>query len=348
MKETIAEKLARKSFQSAAVQKSWKAHMQAFGPILEPAFAENYQARVALTAVLNKLSNQDINGALAGLRKLRDQCATDADKAAWLFFSGVCMEFAGQKYPMLDAYRQAGLYHHKFYLPYMKVAKYAYEDRALDISVENYLLAIGCFDGDPTPADTQILASAYTNLAACYTMMHRFDEAEAALAQSQALLPNQPGRAATRAVLAAVQGNAALVEASLTQIAAETPQILEGVRSQTEQIARGEHPQYRAQPLLEEKITEFWAWMEENAQSLRGLMDTEEGLDQLFGQVQSHLLPIFPGMDQPVEFSVEPVGGCVSITLADGYSATLEAGFRTIIAACPGSLKPYLKFSIEH
>lgn len=348
MKETTAEKLARKSFESAAVQKSWQAHMQVFGPILEPAFAGDYQARVALTAVLNTLSNHDINGALAGLRKLRDQCATDADKAAWLFFSGVCMEFAGQKYPMLDAYRQAGLYHHKFYLPYMKVAKCAYEDRALDISVENYLLAIACFDGAPTPADTQILASAYTNLAACYTMMHRFAEAEAALMQSEALLPSQPGRAATRAVLAAVQGDANLVEASLAQIAAETPQILDGVRAQTEQIARGRHPQYQAQPLPEGKLSEFWAWIEENARSLRSLMDTEENLDRLFGLAQSHLRPLFPSLDQPVEFSVEPVGGCVSITLADGYSATLEAGFRAIIAACPDSLKPYLKFSIEH
>ena len=49
-KQTIVDKLAKKSFEGAAVQKSWQAHMQAFGPILEPAFAENYQARIDLTS----------------------------------------------------------------------------------------------------------------------------------------------------------------------------------------------------------------------------------------------------------------------------------------------------------
>lgn len=40
--ENFAEKLAKKSFYSAEIQKSWTAHMQIFGPVLEPAFAENY------------------------------------------------------------------------------------------------------------------------------------------------------------------------------------------------------------------------------------------------------------------------------------------------------------------
>ena len=42
-KETLAEKFARKSFESASFQKNWQIHMQAFGPILEPAFSENFQ-----------------------------------------------------------------------------------------------------------------------------------------------------------------------------------------------------------------------------------------------------------------------------------------------------------------
>lgn len=49
-KQTLADKLAQKSFNSPKFQESWAVHMQAFGPILEPAFAEDYQARVHLTA----------------------------------------------------------------------------------------------------------------------------------------------------------------------------------------------------------------------------------------------------------------------------------------------------------
>ena len=63
-KETFAEKLARKSFESAASQKSWHTHMQAFGPILEPAFIDNYKARVDLTAALNFISNRELKKGL--------------------------------------------------------------------------------------------------------------------------------------------------------------------------------------------------------------------------------------------------------------------------------------------
>ena len=56
-KETFAEKLARKSFNSAGVQRSWQMHMKAFGPILEPAFAEDFQTRIHLVNALNHISN---------------------------------------------------------------------------------------------------------------------------------------------------------------------------------------------------------------------------------------------------------------------------------------------------
>ena len=35
-KETLADKLARKSFESKKIQESWQVHFQAFGPILKP------------------------------------------------------------------------------------------------------------------------------------------------------------------------------------------------------------------------------------------------------------------------------------------------------------------------
>ena len=47
-KETFADKLARKTFESSAIQKSWQTHMQAFGPILEPTFVNDYQSKIHL------------------------------------------------------------------------------------------------------------------------------------------------------------------------------------------------------------------------------------------------------------------------------------------------------------
>ena len=59
-KLSFADKLARKSFESAKFQQSWQVHYQAFGPILEPAFVENYQAKIHLTAALNFISNRNL------------------------------------------------------------------------------------------------------------------------------------------------------------------------------------------------------------------------------------------------------------------------------------------------
>ena len=69
-KETLAEKLARKIFQSRAFQRGWNVHVQAFGPILEPAFAEDYPARIRLSAALNLLSRQKLAEALQKLQAL--------------------------------------------------------------------------------------------------------------------------------------------------------------------------------------------------------------------------------------------------------------------------------------
>ena len=58
--DALADKLAKKSFMSEAVQKSWKVHMDMFGPILEPAFKEDYQSKVHLGAALNLISRKDV------------------------------------------------------------------------------------------------------------------------------------------------------------------------------------------------------------------------------------------------------------------------------------------------
>ena len=79
-KETFAEKLARKSFESAGVQRSWKVHVQAFGPILEPAFAEDFQTRIHLINALNHISNRDLKTGLKKLQLIEKACETDADR----------------------------------------------------------------------------------------------------------------------------------------------------------------------------------------------------------------------------------------------------------------------------
>ena len=72
-KETIADKMARKAFFSEEVQRQWAVHMGAFGPILEPAFEEDFQSRIHLLAALNHLSRRDLRAGLKKLEQLREK-----------------------------------------------------------------------------------------------------------------------------------------------------------------------------------------------------------------------------------------------------------------------------------
>ena len=79
-KETLADKIARKTFYSPDFQRQWAVHMGAFGPILGPAFQEDYQSRIHLMAALNHISRRDIPGSLKKLEALRDNAEKDSER----------------------------------------------------------------------------------------------------------------------------------------------------------------------------------------------------------------------------------------------------------------------------
>ena len=178
-KESLADKLARKSFESKKIQESWQVHFQAFGPILKDAFIDNYQAKIHLTAALNHISNRNYTRALPKLQELTKFVETDADKAAYLFFAGLCFDMAGDTPNMMEMYISANEYEHNLYLPYMKVARVHQQCCEYDDAITNYEHAIECFETDNlNKQEKTILASAYTNMASCYTMKHRYDKAK--------------------------------------------------------------------------------------------------------------------------------------------------------------------------
>ena len=75
---------------------------------------------------------------------------------------------------------------HKFYLPYMKVAKKAYEDAVYDVCELNYRKAIECLEENIlAPQHRTFLGAAYSNLASCLILMNRYEEAEELLADEQ-------------------------------------------------------------------------------------------------------------------------------------------------------------------
>lgn len=347
--ENLAEKLAKKAFNSPDVQKSWASHMAAFGPILESAFGEDYQSRVHLIAALNLISNRNIGNGLKKLQSLQGKCKNNADKAALLFFMGVCFEMAGQQEQMLECYTYANEYEHRFHMPYLKVAKFYLNGRMYDRAEENFRRGIDCFTA--TGLDDQsrlILGSAYTNYATCLMMMHRYDEAEASLVTSRNLYPDAPGRAATEATLAALRGDAAQVEACLAVLKEHAGNIWQEVKETTDRVLAKTDPLFFPVSLDDEKVTGFWQWFTAEEAALVSLLE-EEKYEAAVTAVADHLLEAFPFLEEQPYIALGKDDGGFILELHDMYAIAVIHAYETLLECRPGEEAEHrLRFVIIH
>lgn len=347
-KKTMAEKLAEKAFFSKNIQKSWQVHAGAFGPILEPAFANDYKNRIDLTAALNKISTRNVKGGLDMLMKLKPACQCDADHAAWFFFAGLAFEMAGAKEQMIQMYQQANQFGHSFYLPYAKVAKAAHNDGAFDVAEENYADAIQCLEnGVQDRQSVTVLASVYTNYASCLTMMHRYRDAELALKKSIAFLPYLPNRAATEAILSAAMKDAEKTAEHLHSLEREESAILAHTKKMTEEILKGEHPHFAEIPLTDEQMEGFWNWFGETERELAEKIQANAH-DEAFNLLQAQLKALFPYMQRDPACAFEQQEEQICIIFADYYMVSLGKSYQRLIAACPEEYKARWCFEILH
>ncbi len=337
-KETFAEKFARKSFESAAVQKSWQVHTQAFGPILEPAFVENYQARIHLANALNHISKRDLKVGIQKLRLIEKDCESDADKAAWLFCMGLCMEMAGMKEEMVSFYQNAGKFGHRFYLPYLKIAKAAHNDAVFEVAEENYENAIRCLnEGEDVAQKQMILGSVYTNYASCLTMMHRYEEAEKALQHSCEILPRLQGRAASEAILAAAKGETERARSIVAQIKEQEPTVFSMTSKMVNEILEKKHPHFSPVAIKDGWEAEFWAWFAENEEEFLKNLDAED-YASVFAAVQPKLKQMFSFMERDPELAFEKAENGYRMIFADFFMVSLAESYRKLIEAMPSSI----------
>ena len=347
-KETIADKLAKKTFYSDAFQQSWDVHMQMFKPILEPAFQEDYQTKVHLAAALNHISRREIKKGFEKLKKIEKQCKTEADTIAWLTFMGVCFDMAAMKEEMLAFYQEANAYGHDFYLPYMKVAKKAYEDNVFEVAEENYRNAIKCLEKNMLAPQYRIyLASSYSSLATCLIMMHRKEEAEELLDISKKMLPEQSGREVIEVVLRALEGKTEESEALMQVIEKNYSQAADEVGKVVDKIYKKSHSQFFEIEIEEENIKEFWEWFEESQARLIQYIKKEQ-LDLFFQNMQPKLGEVFPFMEIDLELAIEQIESGYQITFADFYMKALMSGYEKLIRECPEEVKKIWTFQVVH
>ena len=227
-----------------SLRQSWEIHRQAFGPILEPAFVENQQVRILLINALNHISRREVKRGMELLKEIHPHCIYDEDRAAWAFFVGLCFEMGGAKEQGLEWYEKAGEVGHRFYLPYLKLAKAAHSATQFEKAKTYYQTAIECLlEMSENDKDEIILGSAYTNLTSCLTMLHQYPQAEKAWNTAQQY-PLQPGADATAAILYAAMGNAEKTAKYISSLKEKHPAWVAQTQEMTRQILNGTHPAF--------------------------------------------------------------------------------------------------------
>lgn len=318
---------------SEALKRSWETHRQAFGPILEPAFLADIQTRTVLVAALNHLSRRQVREGLELLKPLGQQCRTDADRAAWTFFVGLAFEMAGAGEQMLKWYLDAGKYGHRFYLPYMKLAKAAHASARFEDAGKWYAIAYECLK-EQKDADHQLLAAAATNLVSCLTMLHRYADAEIIWQEAQRY-PLRPGASATAAMLYAAMGDRRRTEECMETLRKEYPQWVSQTMGATELILRGAHPHFSEVPLEEEALLRFW----ERFRELEALPD-----DSFSRQLAQELRSAFPFLER----DILPEREGKRIVFRDNHAIGLRHGLTQLIRLCPVDIRRSWAFAIEH
>ncbi len=348
--EKLQDKLAEKSFSDPKFQQSWEVHMKAFGPILEPAFKDNTVAKIHLTAALNQIGRGECNSGANTLKKVQPLCQSDADRAAFLFCMGLAMDQAGDDGRMLKLYQLSNEYNHRFYLPYMKVAKNAHSDAVFEIAETNYRKAIECLTDDLINSDEQlkkVAIAARSNLGSCLTMMHCYDEAEALFDQAERLQPGNPDLAAPRAILYAAIGNQEKRDEQRIILETNASPHLAQTRIITDDILAGRDAHFSAWPPERGLIKPFWIWFEQTETDLISYLRNEE-TGKFLSLLAEKLQPIFPFMKRELEFGVmyDKEFSHFNVDMADFFSVSMNEGYNELLAACPDALKARWSFNI--
>jgi tetratricopeptide (TPR) repeat protein len=335
MKKSLADKIAEKAMEGAAFKQSWTVHERAFGVLLTGAFSDNAAARVTLCAALNMISQRKAAAGVKKLATLEGFVKTNNDRAMLDFAMALAAELSGDAQKAIYQYAEACKSEPKFYMPYLKLAKYTHAAGDFALAAELYDKAVSYLN--ESEAESFIKASVYANLCSVYTKMHEYDKAEYALRASFDAHSAQTGREAVAAVLYATVGDRCGVEQSIASLSAVSSPALVQTRDTVERIMSGAHPHFTPQPISEAEVRAFVEWFCESARAFAD--GYREGDEEAFADEISHRLSsVFPFMQKKISVCVKRRRDGYTLTLSDSYVVALQKGAEKLFADMPKEL----------
>ncbi len=350
----FAEKLLNNDKIGDAMKAAWQAQCAVFGPIMEPAFVGDDAARIELAASINMIQRKEIKKALKKLDHMHKFCKNDADETAWLFFVGLAFDQAQDAENAIACWVQAAEYKPKFYLLYMKLARYLYLDAMYEPADEYYREAIDCLINHPMQEGVQnasFIASAYANLASNLVMMHRLDDAIEALNEAEEWHPANPEREYVWAIVYALKEDFMKAAKCLYNLKQGKTFVPEKMIKETEKVIKDiqdrTHAHFYVVPSKKEYFADFWREFERCEGEMQKNLRSENG-GVVVEQLDRMLQPLFPFVQRELAFGIMTEEEKCAVEFSDFYVKSLNAGYKELLEMCPADLKKRWNFEIIH
>lgn len=332
------------------VQARLETQIQHFMPILDPAFHENRYAQLLTLFCLDSTDRNKLRTAQKLLNRLEPICfaGSEAEKALWCVVAGYYLESAGMHDSSIAAYNEADTYGHSFHLPYMLIAEHHVLNTHLyDLAMENYDKAINCIYRYPPLDDGKryVIAQAQAGTALALTMMHRPEDAVAALAKSE-LANDSEEYLHSSAFLHAVQGDSERAEKTLTAFRALNPNLCEHVANHIRMILDGTHIHFYVRPVPPGLPDDFWRWFREKEAAFQPLLDKGD-TDSCGNILAEYINTLVPDEEDQMYASVELKDGKPEMILTACYSRSYAAMINAIISACPSDIRDRWLLTIQ-
>lgn len=334
---------------------SWYIHCRMFGDIMEPAFKDDIASRMELTAALNFISRGEISKGVKKLGKLFAFCETDADFAAFYFFMGVCYERIGMGMNAGVFFAESAKREPEFYMVYLMLAKCLHEEKRYEEALGAYIRTLEVIEESPkkyeVPAvrEEPLLGSVHGNMANCLVMMRRYDEAEYELYESARYNYEPPMINLTWAALYAATDRKQLAREKMSRLRSSLPELESATVLMIQEILEQKNPRFYLKPIDQKRLTEFWAWFEENELQLRR-PGKETASAELLKELQERLCGLFDCADAPEQprFALSSEGKKTALSFFDNYNLTFEIWLGRLVDTAPRSLKENWSFYSVH
>lgn len=328
-------------------------HRRMFGEIIDPAFRDDIAARVRLIDALELMTRGRLNKASGKLRGLEGFCRSDADYAAWYFFTGALCEKYGMTEPALFFYGESAGCDPEFYMVYLRLANCLHTKKRYDGALNAYIKALDEVLSRPkrneVPAvcEEALLGSIHANAANCLLMMRRYDDAEFELCEAERYGCARPMLQLTWAMLYAATERRAQANERMSRLRIESPELEAASALKVREIIERKNPHFAPRSIAADKLKAFWDWFSEN----EGMMHTlavGAGSPLALDKVYERMRRLFDFGTEKPELNFGLDGEKARLSFYDNYNLTFEIWLERLVDTAPRQLRQRWSFYAVH